>query len=176
MAARPLRPEDDFDPRIARLIRHHGRRLVGCHLFRPDEREDVTQDLGAHVVSRMPKHDPRRASAYTFAARGLASKQVDLARHAGAQKRDRRRERPLHDVAEDELAPLRERAWRVERVDVRLDVRDALEGLPHDARHVAGLLMVFNEAEVSRVTGMGRQKVRRLREVITRHLRERGLP
>jgi hypothetical protein len=176
MATRPLRPDDDFDPATAALLLYHARRLVRGSMFRKGEMKEARQELSARLLERLAKHDPARSSAWTFRNCVAKSASSDLAREARAQKRDPRRERPLGGVLARELGLLREPEWRVEWVDVRLDVTEALEGLPADARHVAGLLMVFNEAEAARRAKMSRQRVRTLRRVIERHLSERGLP
>ena len=176
MAAHPLGPDDDFDAKTAALLRFHAARLMKCGAFRRGERQDARQELSARLMERMRRHDPGRGSTWTFGNCVLTRTSADLSRHASAQKRDRGRERPLRGVSERELEELRERAWRVERVDLRLDVREALADLPPDVRHVAGLLMVFTPAEVGQRTGLSRQRVRRMQKTIEWHLRGRGLP
>jgi RNA polymerase sigma factor (sigma-70 family) len=167
----------DLDPKVAGLIRRKARLLSRSYGFRKGDEEDLRQEMAVHVIERMGRHDPRRSGRPTFVDRVLEAKAADLLRHVLARKRDRRREGPLDsDVPERGQEERRERAWSLERLVLRLDVRDALAGLPDDLRNVAGLLTVYGQAEAARRTGLTRQQVRGTERRIERHLRERGLP
>ena len=175
MGARPPELNDRFDPRIAVRIRVRAREMARAKHVRKGEQPDLRQELWAHFLKQLANYDPSRGAQYTFAECVTGRKCTDVVRHNRTQRRDRRREEPLDGVPDRKLAGPRERGWRVEQVDLRLDVRDALADLPDDVRLVAALLMVFGESEVVRRTGFSRQRVRTLRKVIERRLKERGL-
>jgi RNA polymerase sigma factor (sigma-70 family) len=154
------------------LIRHKVGRLLGGGVFGLGDRDDLEQELALHWVLREGRYDPERASLATYASRTLDSRVIDLLRRARAAKRDRRREWRVDDVPEDLLAvgPADQ-----ERVDLGLDVAEALAGLAGVARDVAMILTSLSEAEAVRATGMSRQRVRTAKHEIERHLRARGV-
>ena len=177
MGARPLTSRDRLDPRSADLIRFKARQLAGRDEFLPGEQEDLEQELALHLVGRMRRYDPARASERTFADRVLTNRASGLLDHARARKRDRRREEPFVDGLPDRgLEELRERLWDAERLDLELDLRDGLAALDEADREVAELLCVYSVAEVSRKTGLSRQRVRTICGRVREHLLARGLP
>jgi DNA-directed RNA polymerase specialized sigma24 family protein len=158
------------------LIRIKARELSRSPGFYRHEEEDLRQELAMHVIQRMRRHDPKRSSLHVYVARVAATKVADLSRHARARKRDRRREQTIDDRVPDRLVQsLRERGWSVERLDMQLDVREALIHLPESQREAANLLMVFRVAEVDRKLGLSRQRARTIREQIERFLIAQGL-
>ena len=166
----------DLDPKTAKLIRRKARILSRSYGFRVGDEEDLRQELAAHVIEKLGRHDPRLAQRPTFVDRLLEAKAVDLLRYVLARKRDRRREQPAdEDVPERGLEGLRDRAWDLERIELGIDVLDALADLPDDLREVAGLLMIYGQSEVARMTKLSREQVRRMERRIARHLRRRGL-
>jgi RNA polymerase sigma factor (sigma-70 family) len=167
----------DLDPEISALIRRKARILSRSYGFKLGDEEDIRQELAAHIIEKLRHHDPRRATTPTFVDCLLDSKAVDLLRYVLARKRDRRREEPPDtDVPDRDLEELRDKAWNLERVELAMDVWEALADLPEDVREVAGLLMVYGQAEVARMTRLSREQVRRMERRIARHLRQRGLP
>jgi RNA polymerase sigma factor (sigma-70 family) len=166
----------DLDPKLSALIRRKARILSRSYGFRVGDEEDLRQELAAHVIDKLRRHDPRRASSPTFVDRILEAKAVDLLRYVLAGKRDPRREGPLDlDSPDRDLESLRDRSWNAERLDLGLDVWEALADLPEDVREVAGLLMIYSQSEVARMTRLSREQVRRMERRIARHLRRRGL-
>ena len=163
-------PAGDFDPQISALITMKVRRLIGRHGFTRDDEEDLRQQLWTHVINGMRHHDPRRGSRLTYADRIVSSKIVSIIEYTTAQKRDRRKLRPITD---DSALP--GRGSSPEQLDLAADIREALSLLPAELRAIATLLMEFTEAEVIRKTGLTRQQVRGMRAKIERHLRAMGL-
>jgi hypothetical protein len=165
-------PTGEVDPVIAALIRRKARRLAQtCRSQRCDER-DLRQQLWLEVYSALRRHEPRRATRRTYATKIVTTRSVSIARHAFAQRRDRRRERPLDAVAEQRVD---RRLPTPEQVDLRLDVHEAVRRLDDDLRPVAHLFTQHTESEVVRTTGLSRQKVRGMRSRIASALREGGI-
>ena len=158
----------EFDPQIAALIKHKAKRLIGRYGFRRDDREDLEQELAMHVVAGMQKYEPSRASARTYADRIISSKIASIIERATAQKRDRRRERPL----QDDVVLL---ARSTPATDLVADVRCAVAALPPDLRALVTLFENHSQAEVARRTGLSRQRVRTARTYIARHFARHGL-
>jgi RNA polymerase sigma-70 factor (ECF subfamily) len=158
----------DLAPKISALIRRKVKKLVGNHGFREDDAEDLSQQLAMHVIEAMRRYDPARAAVATYADRVVTSRAASIVTHATAKKRDRRRERRLHETPKSQMPvdDSKPAAW-----DTSIDVNEALARLPDDLRHVALLFTVFTEAEVVRHSGLSRQTVRRMRRQIAEHLR-----
>ena len=165
-------PADDLDPRVADLIRHKAKQIVGNYGFTRDDEDDLRQELAAHVIDGMRHHDPSRASSRTFADRIITSKLANIIEHATAKKRDRRKERAIDDASDSVW--LDEDRSR-EQIDTATDVRQAMERLPEDLRQVAQLLSEHTEAEVIRRSGYSREQVRRMRREIQTLFRAMGL-
>ena len=166
-------PPRDLDPKIKQLIRIKVRRLTGNYGFNKDDEEDLRQELSMHIVKAMPKHDPRRASAATFAERIVNSKITSIIEGATAQKRGRHKERPIESVPEDAFLKTDDIG---DQPDISIDLRAAVAALPPELRQIAVLFMELgNEAAVIRQIGLSRQKVRGLCQRIRRCLREKGL-
>jgi DNA-directed RNA polymerase specialized sigma24 family protein len=166
------RPTGDFDPQIAELIRFKVKRLIGNYGFTRSDEEDLRQELAMHVVAGMKTYDATRSSPHTYADRIVTSKIADIIDHSTAQKRDRRRQRPLDAVPEPASPPERD---PLRGSDTKLDVQAAMANLPDDLRAIATLFMNSSEAEVIRKTGMGRQRVRGLRRRLARFFAAMGL-
>ena len=167
----------DLDPQISALIRRKARILSRSFGFKLGDEEDLRQELTLHIIEKLRRHDPKRAAVGTFVDRLLDSKAVDLLRYVLARKRNRRREEPPDaDVPDRDLEELRDKAWSLERVELAMDVWEALADLPEELREVAALLMVYGQADVARMTRLSREQVRRMERRIARHLRQRGLP
>jgi DNA-directed RNA polymerase specialized sigma24 family protein len=164
-------PPSDIDPYARWLIKHKVRRLVRSNGIRRADEEDLAQDLALHVHLAAQKYDSRRGAASTFYDRVLARKIASIVQSRTAQKRDFRRERPLDSAPAHTFS----RPEPSERVDLQLDVRDAVARLSGDLRPVACLFMEYSEAELIRRTGISRQRVRGLRQRIGQELRAAGL-
>ena len=151
-------PPRDIDPKVARFIRYKVSRLVGTNGFTRTDAEDLEQDAKLRVVEATPKHQPNRAQLPTYLTKVAKNALLSSIERATAQKRDRRRERPLESLPEP-----------FERVDISatdrsllgMDLRDAMEGADDDMRWVVDLFLAGQSfADMSEGTGYSRQKIR----------------
>jgi RNA polymerase sigma factor (sigma-70 family) len=163
-------PPSDIDPEAKELIRHKARRMADDNGFRQSDVPDLRQELSlaAHLASS--KYDPRRADPVTFYSVVVEHKATDLVRRQTAKKRDRRLVRQI----ETSLDPCVQADPRP-ATELRLDVRDAIDGLRPDDRDVAVALADHTVMEIARRPGRSREQVRGARRRIRRHLAERGL-
>jgi hypothetical protein len=161
---------EPFDPQISELIKAKARKLCrSCPGFTRSDEEDVQQELSLQLVRALPKHDATRAGFATFVNHVIENGLRSLARHASAAKRDRRRERPLHDVHV-------QGGEVYARRDLAIDVHEVVSRMPAELRAAAALFMEQGHvAAVTRHTGLTRAQVRRLRRHVAHHLRESGL-
>jgi DNA-directed RNA polymerase specialized sigma24 family protein len=160
----------DIDPYARQLIGHKVRRLVGRYGFTRTDADDLAQELALHAHVAAPNYDPARGASTTFFDRALTRKVASLVAAATAQKRDRRRERPLV-AAEQEPPPY------TQQLDLKLDVRDTVSQLPHELQDLAIRFMEHgeNDAEAGRSLRWTRGQVRHRRSLIARQLTRRGL-
>jgi hypothetical protein len=154
----------DLDARIKELIRFKAKRLAGSPGFLRREEEGLRQELSLHVLDRMRRHDPARATRATYADRVLTSKVRDLVRRARAQRRDQRRVQSLEALPLRTVEELLARTLEAEHhADLRHDVPVVLAKLSDADRAVAVSLADHCVAEVTRRTGLSRQRVRSAR-------------
>lgn len=166
-----MRPafDSDVDPVARALIRRKVPRLVGRFGFTPDDADDLAQELALHVHVASRRFDPGRSDGFRFYERALTNKVRSIIAGARAQKRDRRRERPMNDrrVIDD---------WDVaDHMALAIDVADALDALAPADREVANLLVTDSVAEVARWTGTSRGKVRGAKARIAQALAAKNL-
>ena len=161
-------PPTDIDPQVRRLIRHKARRLVGCCGLSRFDRQDLEQELALHAISKQSHFNPTRGTTKAFYEQLLRRKAASIVRDATASKRDRHRIDQTFDVAK---LPARDAA----DAGMQLDVRLALAGLPPELGAIATLFITYREAEVVRRTGLGRQRVRAIKQRIAGRLRAAGL-
>lgn len=157
-----------FTPSDAELIKHKVRRIVGRYGFRRSDEEDLQQELALHVFVRMAKFDPSRASRATFVDRICTNKLANLIEHQTAQRRNPGRCVGSLDGALEEMVA----DGRDDQTDARLDLADAIAGLPPELQRVAICLMAHKPAEAERVLGLTREQLRHRRRLIKKHLAE----
>jgi RNA polymerase sigma-70 factor (ECF subfamily) len=164
---RPLTPQDDLDPRTSALISYKAKKLARTPGFARHEEEDIQQELALHVIERMRRFDPTRASAHTYADRVLASKVTDMVRRTQAQRRDHRRAQSLDALPPRTAVELTEKTFEAtHHAELRHDVPIILAQLSATDRTVALSLAHQNVAEITRRTSLSRQQVRTARQRI----------
>lgn len=85
-------PHEWLDGWTRKIIRIKAWRLAQGPGFRPDDKEDIEQELILDLLLRAPKFDPARGNRQAFIGRVLDNKVADLVAANVAAKRDRRRE------------------------------------------------------------------------------------
>lgn len=156
------RPPADIDPVARALIGHKARKLARSSGFTRSDADDIEQELALQAHQASGRFDPRRGNATTFYDAVLANKVRSIVDRARAAKRDRRRERPL-----DEAAP---EPARSSRIDLKLDVDDALAALPPADRAMSAHFVSDSLAGAARAARVTRQQARSARARIARHL------
>lgn len=163
-----VRPAEEFNPYAADLIKHKTRRLIGHRGINRDDAEEIAQDVAAHLIERMPQFDPSRATVNTFIDRVVKNKLLNVIEARGAQKREgQRRNRPLDDVSPEALL---EYGRTTADVDLALDVRDLLKGMPPELRVFADRLMLETPVEAARTLGLTRAQMRSRMEAVRAHM------
>lgn len=126
--------------------------------------EDVSQELSLHVWMRLSRFDASRGTKReAFVEVIAANRAANIADRERAQKRDRRRDINLDD------APLLESVDKVNEIDLRADVRTAIDGLPPPLQDLALRLQRQTVAEIERETGLTRGQIRHRIQALRRH-------
>lgn len=169
-----------LDPDIARHIRCTAAGMVGKAGLTQQDREDLEQELTAHLLSRISMFNSRRSGLDTFVTRLLDNAAASIIVARKREKRDwRRAARSLdEDVenAEGELQPLLElldleqglkgdplahEAQR-EREALRIDLERVIAALPEKERRVCRLLMRHDARRTAELAGMSRSTLYQL--------------
>jgi RNA polymerase sigma factor (sigma-70 family) len=152
-----------------------------------DDPRDIQQDLHTHLLGRWPDYDATRSSPRTFADRVVRNHAKTLLQKCYAQCRDPRRECGV--VSEFESDPggepsirnvqdyLRATARDDERcLDLRLDVRAALQTLPPEFREICELRSRgMPVTEIAKCVGISVPTAHRWFRRIREQFREVGL-
>lgn len=165
-------PSDSrFTSADAEIIRFKVKKLVGHYGFTASDETDLQQELAMHVSKRMEKHDPTRGARSTFVDRIVSNKIASIIAHRVAQKRDVRKERVLD--TEDGIPQVGHKR-NEKRMDLKLDVAEAVARLPEDLQGLARRLMLDQKAEVGRATNLTPQQMKTAVARIAQHFREMG--
>ncbi|WP_439630594.1 sigma-70 family RNA polymerase sigma factor [Gemmata sp.] len=142
--------DDRMCPRVAAIIKAKAARLAARAGLRPQDREDLEQELALHVLERRDRFDPARGTWPAFAHRLAERFASNFLRARRAAKRDGG---PLAPLTADVPGP--------EPGDPELpaEVARALAGLPDDLRAAAELVMAATVAEAARKLGVARSTV-----------------
>lgn len=140
-----------INPETARLIRRKARRLVGQAGLRPQDRDDIEQELTVELLARRDRYDPARGSWAAFARKVLDRTGSNLVRHRRAAKRDVHRLEPL----DGEFPPTVED----EAVDLDLDLAAAIDRIPAAYRAVVTLVLRRGVQGAAKVLGVHRSTV-----------------
>lgn len=166
-------PDTRFIPEDAEIIRHKVRTLIGRHGFTTSDEPDLQQELAMHVSIRIARHDPSRAARSTFVDRIVRNKIANILENRMALKRGgRKRQLALDAVPEGVLL---DGDTDAAAVDLGMDVRNAVAGLPPDLRRVATELEGNSPSEAARNLGLTRGQMRQRMDAIRRHMEEAGL-
>ena len=180
---------------VKTLIQVKARQVTRHRGFRPGDRDDIEQDLIAHVLKQAHHFDPARGSVNTFIDRVIGSAiammlrdRKRLKRAAGfaaisldntfvGRCRSHMRVPLSHVIQEGHLprrrgAPVRDDH---EQVDLAVDVAHAMEGLTPRQREIARRLANASEAAVARDMGISRRQVRNAVEATRQHFEQAGL-
>jgi RNA polymerase sigma factor (sigma-70 family) len=166
----PARPEpaNAIDPTVAAIVRHKACRLVGRAGLRPQDREDLEQQLVVHILEQLQRFDPARGTWPAFVQRLVERFGQNLVRSLRAHKRN---SGPLAQLFEEEPAGAEQAP--------DLDLTEALVQLPEDLRAVAELLVTQTQtvAGAARTLGVSRSTVHaRVRELRSRRELKKLLP
>lgn len=173
-----------LEPRVVVLVRHHAGRLAT--LDHRLEREDMEQELHAHLHARARSLDPDRASQATFQDRLVRHRAADLARNARAAKRGhsvdtRSFDEPIHEHDDDEAhrEVIQGKASRTnaleEAASLRLDLARFLSAQPRHLQDCCHLLLNHSVTETARVLGHHRCTVYAWLAVLCERGRAAGL-
>jgi hypothetical protein len=173
-----------LQPRIVALVRHHAGRLASpdCRL----EREDMEQELLAHLHARACSLDPARASQATFQDRVVRHRAADLARNARAAKRGHSTDTMSFDELiqerdEDEAhrEAVQDKAMSTSALEVavslRLDLARFLSAQPRHLQDCCLLLLRHSVTETARVLGHHRSTVYAWLALLRERARAAGL-
>jgi RNA polymerase sigma-70 factor, ECF subfamily len=176
-------PHDEppqIDPFTRDLIRRKARRLARRPGFRPQDCQDLEQELVTRLLGRLGTFDPGREALVTTIVKRCAA---NILRDRLAAKRDDRGTTSLHDPAggdtpedlastlgPDEHAARLGRTPRTdeETVQLALDVAEVVARLPPDLRDLAERLMTQSVSQIAHDSGTPRttlnDRVSRLRQ------------
>lgn len=162
-----------FTDADAEIIKHKVRKLIGRYGFNASDEPDLQQELAMHVSTRMARHDPARGARSTFVDRIVRNKIANILENRMALKRGgRKRQLALDAVPEGVLL---DGDTDAAAVDLGMDVRNAVAGLPPDLRRVATELEGNSPSEAARNLGLTRGQMRQRMDAIRRHMEEAGL-
>ncbi len=159
-------------------ISHKARRLIGRYGFAAQDRQDIEQELTAHLLRALRRFNPSVANRHTFIARVIDHKISNIIREKVAPMRDYR----LHGGCIDGDDAAQERLPRNvldahehrhdEQRDLRIDIVSITASLPDDLADLCLRLQTQTVLEISRATGIPRwqlyESVARLRVIFSR--------
>ncbi|MCE9635613.1 MAG: RNA polymerase subunit sigma-24 [Planctomycetes bacterium] len=182
-----------IDPYAVARIRAAAGRLIRTAGFSESERDDLEQELMLDLLRRLPKFDPARATLPTFVARVVSHGTATLVGARCAAHRDGWLNAPsLNDDVADEDGACAE-VWQTldhqeqgrrvgvaerdafERLDLGLDLVEALAALPPDLRVLCARLAGDSITDVARDTGTPRATLYGRIAEIRRRLADAGL-
>lgn len=162
----------EIDPRIACQIRCTAAGMIGKAGLTHQDREDLEQELTAHLLSRLSRYDAHRAGRMTFITRLLNNAAANIIAARRMEKRDWRADVcSLDEIVEDEdgfCVPLAElldaKAGDGERVasiqreqmELRMDLERVIATLPENMKQLCTLLLQKNSGQTARCLGLPR--------------------
>lgn len=170
------------------LIRVKARQLSRRKDFSDCEAEDIQQDLILHILAKLDRFDPNRASLNTFLATVVNSAVAMMVRSRSRIKRnggagvETMSLEQIVDLCDgtaksigatlSEADAKRRRGGRFlsgeEMVEMSMDVQSVLRNLPESLQQVCHLLMTETQSEVLRLSGLTHRQLaiakRRIRE------------
>lgn len=165
-----------LDDYAVSLVRHHAAALVRRGGLDRADRDDIEQELALHLVLRLPRFDPARASRRTFAARVVAHRAATLHESGWTAKETARRAAvSLHEettdadgrpaelwrTVDDDATRARRDVGRAgDDADLRIDVAAAIASLPPEHQAICAALACGSTREAARTTGIPRRTLR----------------
>ena len=150
-------------PALAKQARVEACRLIGLGWFRPDDRDDLEQDLLLHVWRKRETVPASDGMGAAYCAATFRNKCRDLVRREYAPGSDRRKRAPLpEDVFADDPQPNLPRALISHpQYDHGIDVRRVIERLPPAKRRFAWLLADRGLVAAAEAAGISRSTASR---------------
>lgn len=159
------------------IIRRKVRQLIGCHGFRPQDREQLEQELIARLLNGLQSYDSRQGHRNAFVTTVVERSVATIVRDKRAEKRDHRRVSSLNvmvalsDDSRAELAATigqpaydarrgRESRSDTEQSDLSSDIAEVISGLPPDLQHLAEQLKHKSISQIAREMGIPRTTLR----------------
>lgn len=168
--------DNHTDPRFtqtdAEIIQRKVRRLVGHYGIRWNDVGDLEQELAMHVIQQSHHYRPEVGKREAFIETVTKNKILHLIECRTARKRDNRRDVPLETIGE---CCLLDGDASQERIDLQIDVRNAIVRMPDDLRQFALLRQQYAEREIEKILGLTRGQVRSRVQRLERFLFDAGL-
>lgn len=177
----------EINDEIINIVNIKVNRLIRSSSYRPDERDDIVQELLMHLHRRLPKFDPEKAGLSTYIDMVLSTK-IILMVH---ERRERQHRRPSSISIEefsfdDENEDLKshvldneaEKIWDREkhRADLRHDLEETLSRLPANLREIARMLGESRKRkEIAEKMGIHRDTVLKMIYDLRSALKEAGI-
>lgn len=165
--------EPFFDEGTTRLIRSRARRLCRDRPFTTADRDDVEQELTAHLARRQPRFLPRRGSWTAFVACVLDRRAASLMRERRSQRRGNGRAiSSLDQIIEDGAHGLQDRGLidrsSVDNLDLRADLEATRITLPPHLQIIVTGLEVYSQAGLAKALHRTRRAIKVDADVLRR--------
>lgn len=164
-------PDDGIDPEILNLMKCKIPRLVGQYGLTPGDVDEVFHTVKNRILRAMKKHGARIANMRPYLISVVNNGIASFIEHATAQKRDRRRERPLASAPDKALVSGEP---TVEQTSIEWDIDAAMKDGDDDMRRLIALFRSGHSfADMETETGFTRQKIRSIWIRIERLLKDK---
>ena len=167
----------NLDESIIHLIKFKSWTLVGKIGYTISDRDDIEQELAIHIVDRLKHFDPSRGKLSTFVQRVVDNKVASMIEARKTRKLDFRSHaysldelmrnpdgevfRRGDEIEEDDYLMRTGRQSRSgqELVELSADIERVVSALPENMHKLCVSLMTQNVTDISRETGLSRQKI-----------------
>jgi len=182
----------DYDAELVQIAKAHANGLIGNHGYTQDDADDILQSLIVAGISALSQFDSSRGKRSTYLYAVLRNQVINLVRYADGKIRDRQNESFSFDekVDEDEIEETlwsdiigiektitEDGASRNDHADIhglRIDVKEALAGLPPQLRELCRLHAFLDSEDARRAAGMAYSTHHRAIKKIRFHLGKLG--
>lgn len=164
-AAQPARPhpfQDGLPDLTQRQISYRVERLTRVFRLNGDDAEDLHESLVLEVYRAMPRHDPSLSKATTFAKGVMDIWYLQTCKELRRRFDEQRRQRSLPEPGTEGRAFVAPRLEPGREVGLRLDLREALHGLPRDLRMLAEELRTKSISDIAAERRVHRATVLRM--------------
>lgn len=187
----PTNP-NEIDTYSLRLIGQAVRRVIGKYGFTHDDRDDLERDLLVHLLTRLPRFDPRRAGKERFTRSIVLNRLRNIISNRKSAIRSIAPEDSLNVlVADDE-------GWAIERIDLvsadaylqatgqasrpsaelrdlHIDFQRAVDTLPPELQDLCLRLLTQTITEIAREVGVSTATIYYRIRKIRKEFEARGL-